>query len=130
MLPYRSAAKPRGSWHLAEGSWHLGEGSWQPTERANPSALFVRKLELGPRLNRNTGPTGLVVFGRGGLGWGGRSDVPLGLGGLRLVAPAFRAGCLIHIGQVYPGVLRNDCLIRLFIIGFLIRIDDRAGSAY
>src|SRR5690625_2363966 len=32
MLPYRFAAKPRGSWHLAEGSWHLAEGSWHLAE--------------------------------------------------------------------------------------------------
>src|SRR5690625_167748 len=112
----------------ARGTWLRGSGHL--TERANASVLFVGELELGPRLNWNTGPTGLVVFGRGGLGWGGRSDVPLSLGGLGLVAPAFRAGCLIHIGQVYPGVLRNDCLIRLFIIRFLIRIDDRAREVY
>src|SRR5690625_171640 len=118
----------RGTW--LRGSWHLAEGSWQPSERANTSGIFVRKRALGPRLTWNTGPTGLVVFGGGGLGWGGRSDVPLGLGGLGLVASAFRAGCLIHIGQVYPGVLGNDCLIRLFIIGFLIRIDDRAREVY
>src|SRR5690625_2363965 len=125
----------RGTWLRAHGTWLRARGTWlrgsgHLTERANASVLFVGELELGPRLNWNTGPTGLVVFGRGGLGWGGRSDVPLSLGGLGLVAPAFRAGCLIHIGQVYPGVLRNDCLIRLFIIRFLIRIDDRAREVY
>src|SRR5690625_6013706 len=62
MLPYRSAAKPRGSWHLAEGSWRLR--SEEHTSELQSRGHLVCRLLLEKKNDAELGevPGGEVFF--------------------------------------------------------------------